>query len=516
MESDEWRDQPQFSTIWQNCIDMEANTLSMSSMDRRGRGGARTLEVMEVIRSRVAGRTLAAGDRLPSVRRFAATMGVSPSTVVEAYERLAAEGLIRARRGSGFYVSATAATLPLQLAETEWRRDRAVDPFWVSRQSLEAEPAVLKPGCGWLPPEWMPGALLRRGLRTLARAEDALLLDYGGTRGSLPLRRLLLARFAEEGLDVSANQLLLTGSGTQAIDLICRFLLRPGDTVLVDDPCYFNFRALLRAHQVTIVGVPYTASGPDLARFEAILTAERPRLYVTNSALHNPTGATLSLPTAHRLLIAAAAHDLTIVEDDIFADFEPESSPRLAALDGLNRVIRIGSFSKTLSASLRCGYIAARADWIEGLIDLQLATSFGGPSPVATAVVADVLAGGGYRKHMEELRRKLARAQRETTRLLHAFGIEPWLTPRGGFHLWCRLPDGYDSAALAKAALTEDVLLAPGNVFSVSQTAAAFLRFNVAQCGDPRVWDVMRRAMGKRPAVTGTEPEPADLRSSFR
>jgi DNA-binding transcriptional MocR family regulator len=290
----------------------------------------------------------------------------------------------------------------------------------------------------------------------------------------------------------------LTGSGTQAIDLICRFLLRPGDTVLVDDPCYFNFQALLRAHQVRIVGVPYTPSGPDIAAFEAVLTAERPRLYITNSALHNPTGATLSPQTAYRLLSAASAHDLTIVEDDIFADFEPEPSPRLAVLDGLNRVIRIGSFSKTLSASIRCGYIAARADWIEGLVDLQVATCFGGPSPVATELIANVLAGGGYRKHMEELRRRLVRARLELTAELEPLGIRPWLMPRGGFYLWCRLPEGQDSAALARMAVEENVVLAPGNVFSVSQTATSFLRFNVAQSGDPRVLAVLRQAMSSR------------------
>jgi DNA-binding transcriptional MocR family regulator len=259
----------------------------------------------------------------------------------------------------------------MAIAEVGPRRDQAVDPFWVSRQSLDADPTVIKPGCGWLPAEWMPQAALRRALRTLARDENAVLADYGSTRGSPLLRRLLLGRFADEGIEASLEQVLLTGSGTQAIDLICRFLLRPGDAVLVDDPCYFNFQALLRAHQAKIVGVPYTPSGPDMKAFEAALIAERPHLYITNSALHNPTGATLSPQTAHRLLSAAAAHDLTIVEDDIFADFEPEPSPRLAVLDGLNRVIRIGSFSKTLSASIRCGYIAARADWIEGLAELR-------------------------------------------------------------------------------------------------------------------------------------------------
>jgi DNA-binding transcriptional MocR family regulator len=454
----------------------------------------RTGEVMAAVRSKVANHALLRGDRLPSIRRFAATMGVSPSTVVEAYDRLAAEGLIRARRGSGFYV-AGAGLPPMTIADAEPRRERAIDPFWVSRQSLDAEPAVLKPGCGWLPADWMPTSALRRALRKLARAEDAVLTDYGSTRGSPALRRLLLRRFAEEGMDIPPDQLMLIASGTQAIDLICRFLLKPGDTVLVDDPCYFNFRSLLRAHQVRIVGVPYTPTGPDVTAFETSLAAERPRLYLTNSALHNPTGASLSPQTAYRLLSAAASHDLTIIEDDIFADFEPEPSPRLAVLDGLNRVIRIGSFSKTLSASIRCGYIAARADWIEGLVDLQVATAFGGPSPMVTELIASVLAGGGYRKHMEDLRQRLARARRRLVSRLEPLGIRPWLLPRGGFYVWCRLPQGQDSTALARYAVAKDVVLAPGNVFSVSQTASAFLRFNVAQSHDPRIVAVLAQAM---------------------
>lgn len=451
---------------------------------------------MTAIRARITSRALGPGDRLPSIRAFARSMGVSPSTVVEAYDRLAAEGLIRARAGSGFYVSASALP-PLALARDLHQTERAVDPFWVSRQSLDADPMALKPGCGWLPPDWMPHEALRRALRSASRADDVMLSDYGSTRGSPALRRILLGRCAEEGIDISPDQLLLTVSGTQAVDLICRFLLRPGDTVLVDDPCYFNFRALLRAHQANLVSVPYTPSGPDMASFEALLATERPRLYLTNSALHNPTGATLSAQTAHRLLNVAAAHDLTIVEDDIFADFEPEPSIRLATLDGLNRVIRIGSFSKTLSASIRCGYIAARPDWIADLVDLQVATCFGGPSPLATELIAGVLAGGTYRKHMEELRRRLARARRETAGQLRRIGIEPWLEPRGGFYLWCRLPDDRDSADVARAALAENVVLAPGNVFSASQSAAGFMRFNVAQCGDPKLMPVLQRALGR-------------------
>ncbi|CAG1002671.1 MAG: PLP-dependent aminotransferase family protein [Rhizobiaceae bacterium] len=457
----------------------------------------RTETLMTAIRSKIANRALAAGDRLPSVRRFAATMGVSPSTVVEAYGRLEAEGAIRARRGSGFYV--TGADLPPRLlVERGPPRERNIDPFWVSRQSLDAEPSVPKPGCGWLPADWMPNAALRKGLRALSRADDALLTDYGNTRGSLALRRLLLGRFADEGIAATAGQVMLTGSGTQAIDLICRMLLQPGDVVLVDDPCYFNFQALLRAHPVRIVGVAFTPSGPDVAAFEKAVAEEAPRLYITNSALHNPTGATISPQTAHRVLNAAAAHGMTIVEDEIFADFEPALSPRLAILDGLDRVIRIGSFSKTLSASVRCGYIAARTEWIESLVDLQIATSFAGASPIATELIAGVLAGGSYRRHMDDLRRRLAHAREEIADRLAPLGLVPWIMPRGGFYLWCRLPDGLDSSEVAQRAMEEKVVLAPGNVFSVSRSAASFMRFNVAQMADKRILTVLQRAMDRR------------------
>ena len=218
----------------------------------------RISEVMDVVRSTIATRALAPGEKLPSIRRFASTAGVSPSTVVEAYERLAAEGLIRSRQGSGFYVAGAIA--PLALTEVGLRRDLAVDPFWVSRQSLDASADTLKPGCGWLPSDWMPNDAIRKAMRSVSRADDPVLTEYGNTRGLLALRRILVRQLATEGIVIGADQLLLTQSGTQSIDLICRFLLGPGDTVLVDDPCYFNFQALLRAHRAKIVSVPYTAS----------------------------------------------------------------------------------------------------------------------------------------------------------------------------------------------------------------------------------------------------------------
>jgi DNA-binding transcriptional MocR family regulator len=287
---------------------------------------------------------------------------------------------------------------------------------------------------------------------------------------------------------------MLTESGTQAIDLICRFLLEPGDTVLVDDPCYFNFLALLRAHRARVVSVPYTPSGPDVELFAQALAEHRPRLYITNSALHNPTGATLSPVVAHRLLKLADQSGLTIIEDDIFGDFEHEPSPRLAAFDGLDRVVHIGSFSKSLSAAVRCGFIAARHDWIEGLIDMKIATSFGG-GRLSAELVLSVLKDGTYRKHMEGLKERLSRAMGQTRARLQALCIKPWIEPRGGMFLWCELPEGLDAAGIARRALAENVVLAPGNAFSVAQSANRFLRFNVAQSTDPRIFSVLETAM---------------------
>lgn len=460
-----------------------------------GRDATLVERVMQAIRQRIAARTLGPGARLPSIRSFAATMQVSKSTIVEAYDRLAADGTIQSRRGSGFYVAGHMP--PLSLAEIGPRLDHAIDPLWVSRLSLDADDGMPKPGCGWLPASWMPEAGVRRALRTLARADDALLTDYATPLGLKPLRQLLARRMAEHGIEAAPDQIMITESGTQAIDLLCRSLVGPGDAVIVDDPCYFNFHALLRAHRVKIVSVPYTPHGPDLERFAEALAEHRPRLYITNSALHNPTGAVLSPVIAHRLLKLAEQHDLTIVEDDIFADFEHEPAPRLAAFDGLERVIHMGSFSKSLSASVRCGFIAARRDWIDGLVDLRIATSFGG-GRLSSELVLLMLKDGTYRKHMDHLRARLAHSMGETSVKLKALGIMPWIEPRGGMFLWCKLPEGIDAGKVAQAGLRENIVFAPGNVFSQTHSADNYMRFNVAQCADPRILRVLETTLNGR------------------
>ena len=145
---------------------------------------------------------------------------------------------------------------------------------------------------------------------------------------------------------------------------------------------------------------------------------------------------------------------------------------------------------------MRCGFVAARPEWIEGLIDLKIATSFGGGRLNAELVLA-VLSDGGYRRHMETLRGRLASAMSNVAGKLKAIGIEPWLMPEAGMFLWCRLPDDVDAADLARAAVAENVVLAPGNAFSVSQSAGNFVRFNVSQTLDARIFEVLRRSVAR-------------------
>ncbi|WBO20747.1 aminotransferase-like domain-containing protein [Sphingomonas abietis] len=470
--------------------------------------GTLTEQVMALVRTRIERRQLVSGARLPSVRAMAEAAGVSKSTVVEAYDRLVAEGAIRARPGSGFYVAAPLA--PLTIAAVDSRADLAIDPLWMLRESLSPRPGAILAGGGCLPDDWLPVELLRKGLRTIARtAPLTSMTNYSTAMGSEPVRRLIARRMGEQGVDVATDQILLTDSGTQAIDLICRFLIEPGDVVLIDDPCYFNFQALLRAHRARPIGVPFTPHGPDVEAFQQALEEHLPRLYITNSAIHNPTGASLSAPVAHRLLKLAEAHDLLIVEDDIFADFETVPSARLAAFDGLDRVIRVGSFSKSLTSAVRCGHIAARRDWIAALADLRIATGMSS-SPISAELVHTVLTDGAYRRHMEKIRGRLEQTMTRVIPRLAEIGIVPWIEPSGGMFLWARLPDDLDAVAVTRHALRSNIVLAPGNVFSVSQSAGSYLRLNVARMGDDRVFEVLEAAMAHCGRGQGLAIPPSD------
>src|SRR4051812_21433113 len=173
----------------------------------------RTGHVMQLIRDRIERRLLTPGARLPSVRAMSEATGFSKSTVVEAYDRLAADGAIRSRPGSGFYVSAPLS--PLSLDRIGAPIEREVDPLWMLRQSLVERPDAIRPGCGWLPDDWMPTEPLRKALRAAARGDaDGRLTAYASQLGSPRLRALLARRLEEQGVGAAPDQILLTDSST--------------------------------------------------------------------------------------------------------------------------------------------------------------------------------------------------------------------------------------------------------------------------------------------------------------
>ena len=335
---------------------------------------------------------------------------------------------------------------------------------------------------------------VQRALRLAARDEAQRRRQYDEPLGHAPLRRLFSVRLAERAVLVDPDQIVVTNSCSQALDLVCRFVLNAGDAVVVDDPCYFNFLTLLKTLRAKTLPVPMTSDGPDLAALGRLFAEHRPRLYLTNAGLQNPTGATLSQAAAHRVLRLAEDHDVLVLEDDTFADFEAEPAIRLAGLDGLRRVVQVGSATKTVGAAVRCGYIAARPDWIAPLVDLKLATTMGN-SATGAAMLHRVLTESGYRRHLDALRRKAADAMGLTLKNLRRRGVEPWIEPRAGIFVWARLPDGVAAADVARHAIARKVMFAPGPAFSASELGRSYLRFNVARCGEPRVYEALDEAI---------------------
>jgi len=460
------------------------------------RSDARPLvdQIMAAIIDRIDRRLLLPGVRLPSIRRLATTIGVSKFTVIDSYDRLVAQGYLVSRPAAGFFVAGQRAALDLR--EPDDGRNRDVDPIWIMRQALTLDDRLIKAGCGWLPGSWLDEPQLRRALRQIANQAGSQLLEYGQPLGFAPLREQLSRRLAQVEIDAPPHAILLTDSGSQSIDLLHRYLVQPGDCVLVDDPGYFNFIGNLRSHRVQAIGVPRLRDGPDLDRLAELAAQHRPKLYLTNAALHNPTGSQLAPAKAHRLLQLADTHDFLIAEDDIFLDFQERPGLRLAALDQLRRVIYLGSFSKTLSAACRCGFIAASSERIAGLSDMKLASSFGN-NELSAQLVHRLLVDGSYRKHVETIRHRLRQTMAQVQRRLEACGLTPWVEPSEGMFLWMQLPDDLDSADIARAALEQGVMLAPGDVFSVSRSCGNFMRFNVAQSQSQRVIDVLRPLVGK-------------------
>uniref|UniRef100_UPI00372D3A7F aminotransferase class I/II-fold pyridoxal phosphate-dependent enzyme n=1 Tax=Piscinibacter sakaiensis TaxID=1547922 RepID=UPI00372D3A7F len=234
--------------------------------------------------------------------------------------------------------------------------------------------------------------------------------------------------------------------------------------------------------------------GPDLAAMARLIEAqaphERPRLYVTVSVLHNPTGGSLSLPVAHRLLQLAQQHDFCILEDDSYAFLAPPHRPRLAALDGLERTFYVGGFSKILAPNWRVGFVAAPRARVDRLIDTKLLSTLTTPG-LAEAALAHCLEQGWLRRHAERIVLRLDAARDRCVRLAQAHGCR-FATPPNGLFGWVDV--GCDTERLAQTLLDQGWWLAPGALFHATPRPTNLMRVNFASGQDPAFWQALARA----------------------
>ncbi len=441
------------------------------------------LQIVAGFRGAIEDGSLRAGSKAPSIRQFAHAHNVSVFTVVDAYDRLVAQGYFASRANSGFFVkqrAKLATELPAQGANFSF------DSMWYSRRIFENRALLMKPGCGWLPGDWLFQDGVRRSLRALA-TDDFDLGGYGEPKGYLPLRQLVRELLAEQEIAVTAEQVLLTQGSSQAMDLVARRLVRHGDAVLVDDPGYPNLLFSLRFLGAQLIGVPRTAAGYDLAELERLVLAHRPKVFFTQPRLQSPTGSIAQLAHLHRVMQLADKYDFVVVENDIYADLDPEPRPSLASLDQLSRVVYIGSFSKTVSSNLRVGYVAAPPDLLEDLAQLKMISGLTS-SEFTERLAHGALVDGRWRKHVKGLRERLAKAHVVAASKLLKLGFEIFCEPKAGIFLWARHPGVADSAELAYKAAEQDILLGPGHLFSADLQPSPWLRFNVIFCDAPALY----------------------------
>ena len=421
------------------------------------------------------------GTRLPSIRQVALDNLLSQSSVIEAFERMVAQGLLAARQGSGFVVAQPSAEHQdhwYEGAEQQWG-DFTDSPL-----------GELKLGCGWLPDAWRESDDISYAIREVTRTDTAGLFNYSTPLGLPSLREQLLKRLNRLHIASSLDRILTTAGAGHAQDLLIRTLLRAGDCVVVETPGYGNLYRQLAFQGVTLLEVPRTRGGPDIPKLEALLLLHRPKCLFINSLYHNPTGSSLCRAVAERLLELARRENFLIIEEDVLGDLQHASCTRLAALPHDDRVIYIASFSKTLSSALRVGYLSASTAIIAQLASLKTLTGFG-TSRFAEAVVATLLANGTYRKWVQRLRKRLNIEMAATLQVLEDEEWEVFTVPAGGMFLWVRPAEAHRSR-LQACARRLGVLLSPGALFSPTGEHSEWMRINVAYAGDQRALALFR------------------------
>jgi GntR family transcriptional regulator/MocR family aminotransferase len=410
-------------------------------------------QIYLALRGAILAGVLPPGARLPPSRALAADLGVARNSVVAAYEQLLAEGFVRGRVGAGTFVAADLPDVPEPApappAPRETPSDEALDlygtaPFTTGRVALDQRTLEV----------WR-----RLTLRHLRRP-DPRLLGYSDPRGAAPLRQAIAAYLrAARAVRCEPEQVVVTAGAQQALDLVLRVLIAPGDAVWVEDPCYPAVQAALVAARARIVPVPVDAQGLDVAA--GVAAAPEARLaYVTPSS-HYPLGMQLSMPRRLELLAWARRSGAHVLEDDYDSEFRYAGRP-LASLQGVDeagRVIYVGTFSKVLFPGLRLGYAVLPPALLDPVLAARRLSDWH-PAVLQEAVVTDFLAEGHFTQHLRRmrLRYRIARDALADALAEAAPGLLLPEPPEQGMKLLARLGDGLSDVAVSRAAAAAGIV----------------------------------------------------------
>ncbi|MCL2655988.1 MAG: PLP-dependent aminotransferase family protein [Betaproteobacteria bacterium] len=450
-----------------------------------------------IFAERIRNRLLAPGARLPSVRECARQQGVSPHTVVAAYEQLHAQGLVEVRQQRGFFVRdfrTQQADMARNAPSSPPALHTPADASTLIRSMFYRKSDKPQPGMGVLPPEWLENDFLPGALRSLTRgaAAQTFSLRYGEPAGDVLFRQSLARKLAAIDLPVKPEQIITSVGATHALDIVSRTLLRSGDTVMVEEPGWAIEFARLESLGMRVLPVPRGADGPDLdvmTRYCEAGEALRPKLFVSVSVLHNPTGYSLSPGAAHRILQLANRYDFHIVEDDTYCHLAPAHATRLSVLDSLQRTIYVGGFAKILAPNWRVGFLAAPEALHARLLETKLLATLTTPALFERAL-AICIDQGHLRRHCERIRVRLDMARARSVKLALAAGCHFVAEPAGLFG-W--VDTGVDTDALTQRMLDADYSLAPGSLFHVQRPPSTLMRINFASAQDATFWKTFKK-----------------------
>jgi DNA-binding transcriptional MocR family regulator len=452
---------------------------------------------------RIRTRLLAPGARLPSVRQCAQQQGVSPSTVVAAYDQLLAQGLVEAHKNRGFYVrklalapvnSENIATNSgaMQINSSGFQAQHVpVNATALIRGMFHGSSDKPQPGMGVFPADWLETSFMASAVRKVTGngVLQSFSLQYGEPAGDSGLRQALSHKLVAYNVHAAPSQIVTTVGATHALDIVSRTLLRAGDYVMVEEPGWAIEFARLTALGMRILPVPRRAEGPDLDVMARYCELHAPKLFVSVSVFHNPTGYCLTPGSAHRVLQLANAHNFHIVEDDTYSHIAPDHATRLCALDGLQRTIYVSGFAKILAPGWRVGFLAAPASLVEAFVDTKLLATLTTPALLEKAL-AWCIDQGQLRRHAERIRARLDQARSRSVQLALAHGCS-FAAPPAGLFGW--VETGVDTDALSQRMLDEGYLLAPGALFHAERQPSTLMRINFATTQDAQFWDTFER-----------------------